>query len=93
LRATPDECVRGYMKNLLVCGNVQPGFGPVQRVQRALHVNAGIAAREALFRALFGLAGAFCVNLRRTLRRLGENRHFLRQHFRKAPGHGQPLLG
>ena len=88
----PESGHAALLDELFLAGDFQPGFGAVQRVERALDVDVGVAARQPLLGALFGFARARHVNFRRTLRRLRQNRHFVRQHFRESPGHGQPLL-
>jgi hypothetical protein len=39
-----------------------PGFGPLQRIERAVDVDGGIAAGQALLGALFGFACTIDVN-------------------------------
>jgi len=72
--------------------NIDAGVGTVQRVERSLDVDIGIAASQALLSALFGLTRSGHINFRRTLGRLGKNRHLIGQNFGESPRHGEMLL-
>src|SRR6202045_4376658 len=70
----------------------QPRLSLMQCVQRALDVDVGVTAGEALLGSFFRFAGALHVNFRRTLGGFGQDRNFIREHFGESPGYRKPLL-
>ena len=87
-KADPDY-LDFYFVFLFFRGNFEPGFGTVQGVERTLDVDRSIAAGQQLFGTLFGFLSARHINFGRAFRRLRQDRHFVGQHFRESPGHGQ----
>ncbi len=64
----------------------------MQSIERAIDVNGGISAGQALFCAFLGFAGAGDINLRGALGTFSEDRDFIRQNFGKSPSNGEALL-
>ena len=77
---------------VLTLGHFQARLRFVQRVQRPLYVDIGIAAGQPLLGACFGFARTLYIDLGRALGGLGQNCHFVGQHFRESPRHCKALL-
>src|ERR1700677_3623931 len=89
----PDDvvllcAVRGAVcEGLLLFRHFQPGLGALQVATGPLQILFSVAGGEVGFRTLPRFLSSSCINFFRTLGGLGQNGHFIRQHFCESPGY------